>query len=220
MTDTVKPKPSIAILGAGGFGREVSVLIEQINQVAPKWDLIGYFDDNIRPGTSINRYPVIGGLNELNHWPEKLAVIISIGTPKTKAGIVHRLHGSQLWYPVLIHPSVIMGSSSSVSIGSGSIICAGAIITTNIRIGRHVTLNLSCTVGHDCDIGDYCSLMPACNISGEVRVGRGSFLGTGAKVINQKKVGEHSVIGAGAVVTTDIPANVTAVGVPAKILQR
>ena len=38
----------IAIFGAGGFGREVACLIRIINESAsePKWNLIGFFDDN------------------------------------------------------------------------------------------------------------------------------------------------------------------------------
>jgi serine acetyltransferase len=61
--------------------------------------------------------------------------------------------------------------------------------------------------------------MPTCNISGEVKIGEANFWGTGAKVINQVKVGNNVNIGAGAVVTKDIPDDVTAVGVPAKVVK-
>ena len=70
------------------------------------------------------------------------------------------------------------------------------------------------------EIGDYSSFMPTCNISGEVRIGEAAYWGTGAKVINRKTVGNHAVIGAGAVVTENIPDNVTAVGVPARVIKR
>jgi serine acetyltransferase len=58
------------------------------------------------------------------------------------------------------------------------------------------------------------------NNSGEARIGNGNFWGTGAKIINRCTVGDNVVIGAGAVVITDIPDNVTAVGVPAKVVKR
>lgn len=214
-----KPK-TIAIFGAGGFGREVAMLIEQINQVRPEWDLVGYFDDDKPVGVSINQYQVLGGLQKLNTWPEKLAVVFALGHPKVNAEVVNKLQNPKIYFPILVHPTVIMGSSKHVTIGQGSIICAGSIITTNVHIGRHVILNLSCTVGHDAVIGDFCSFMPGCNISGEVTIGSGSFWGTGAKMINRKKVGAYTVIGAGAVVTTDIPGHSTAVGVPAKVIKR
>jgi acetyltransferase-like isoleucine patch superfamily enzyme len=53
-----------------------------------------------------------------------------------------------------------------------------------------------------------------------VKMGEGVDLGTGASVIQGKQIGEWSVIGAGAVVTQDIPAHVTAVGVPCRVIKR
>ena len=61
--------------------------------------------------------------------------------------------------------------------------------------------------------------MPACNISGEVNVAGGVYCGTGVKIINLISIGEHAIIGAGAVVAKPLPANCTAVGVPAKVIK-
>ena len=106
-----------------------------------------------------------------------------------------------------------------VNIGSGCVVCAGVMITTNVQIKDFVILNLQCTVGHDCIINNYAAFMPSVNISGEVNVGEGVYVGTGAKIINQIQIGEYSTIGAGAVVVKDIPAHCTAVGVPAKAIK-
>ena len=211
---------SIAIFGAGGFGLEVATLIQQINAVKLTWRLIGFFDDGKPPGTRINDWTVIGGLNDLNTWKDPLAVVFALGIPKTKTAVLNQLCNPILWHPTLIHPSVIIGSQDRVKIGQGSIVCAGTIITTNIHIGRHVILNLSCTVGHETTIGDFSSFMPACNISGEVTIGESTFWGTGAKVINAKRVDDHAIIGAGAVVINDIPCCATAVGIPAKVVKQ
>ena len=210
----------IAIFGAGGFGLEVVMLIDQINEKEHCWRLIGFFDDGIAQGTKVNGVEVLGGLNELNAVDFKLNVVFAIGSPKTKQAVIKKIDSDNICYPVLVHPSAILGSNKYLSIGEGSIICAGCLVTTNIRIGRHVLLNLACTVGHEADIGDYSAFMHTCNISGDVRMGNGNFWGTGAKIINRRRVGENVVIGAGAVVITDIPANVTAVGVPAKVVKR
>jgi sugar O-acyltransferase (sialic acid O-acetyltransferase NeuD family) len=120
---------------------------------------------------------------------------------------------------VLIHPSVIIGNAKYVSIGEGSIICAGTIMTTNISIGRHVILNLACTIGHESTIDDYSAFMPTCSISGEVTIGKCTYWGTGAKIINRCHVGDNVTIGAGAVVIRDLPPGATAVGVPAKVIK-
>ena len=75
-------------------------------------------------------------------------------------------------------------------------------------------------MGHEVEIGEFSSFMPTCNISGEVKIGASTFWGTGSKVINRKQIGDNVIIGAGAVVTQDIPDNVTAVGVPASVIIR
>lgn len=58
--------------------------------------------------------------------------------------------------------------------------------------------------------------MPLVNISGEVKIGEGVYVGTGAKIINQLEIGDYTIVGAGAVVSKTLPAKCTAVGVPAK----
>jgi sugar O-acyltransferase (sialic acid O-acetyltransferase NeuD family) len=207
----------IAIFGAGGFGLEVAMMIEQINAVEDQWVIIGFFDDGVEKGRIVNDYPVLGDWQDLNDWPQEMALAVAIGNPKTKRFVIERITNPKVYYPTLIHPSVINGNQKYVDIGQGCIICAGCIITTNITIGNYVILNLACTVGHETTIGDYSSFMPTCNISGEVTIGEATFWGTGAKIINRKKVGNNVTIGAGAVVVDDIPDNATAVGVPARI---
>ena len=73
-----------------------------------------------------------------------------------------------------------------------------------------------CTVGHDTIIDDYYAFMPSVNISGEVHLHHSVYVGTGAKIINLLEVGESTIVGAGAVVSKSLPANCTAVGIPAK----
>jgi len=210
---------NIAVFGAGGFGLEVAMLIEQINNVSNEWNLIGFFDDRVEVGTFVNGYPVLGGVRELCNWKEKLYLSLALGVPKTKKAVFEKIKNENVTYPTLIHPNVISGKPEYVKLGEGCIICAGNIITTNIEIGKHVILNLACTVGHETKIGDFSSFMPTCNISGEVAIGESTFWGTGAKIINRTKIGSNVIVGAGAVITTDIPDNVLAVGVPAKIIK-
>ncbi len=197
------------------MGREVIPLIKDINKIEKQWNIIGFFDDDPKKERMINGFPVLGGIAELNSWPTELCLAISIGRPATKRNIIKRINNPKISFPTLIHPSVIIGEREHVSIGKGTIICAGTIITTNVKIGDFVLFNLSCTITHDDIISDYCSLMPSVCISGEDVLGRGVYVGTGAKIINGINVGENVTIGAGAVVIKDLPPNCTAVGVPA-----
>ncbi|MDD6581784.1 MAG: acetyltransferase [Bacteroidales bacterium] len=206
----------IAILGTGGFAREVATIVHAINANSPTYELLGYVDNNTAKGTLINGIPVIGNDTEINNTRNSLGLILAFGEPHLKERVRAKYNNVLISFPTIIHPSVIMGDPSSIKIGEGCIICAGNVLTTNIEINDFVTLNLACTVGHDAVIGKFSSFMPSCNISGEVIVENKVYCGTGVKIINQVQIGDNAVIGAGAVVTQNIPANCTAVGIPAK----
>lgn len=205
----------IAIIGAGGFGREVKMLIDQINLIENKYIFIGFYDDGLPKGEIINGFPILGSISDLNQVKDDLCVAIALGMPIIKKKVVEQIINPKIIFKTLIHPSVIVGNDE-VSIGKGSIICAGNIITCNIKINNFVIINLACTIGHDTVIEDYVSIMPGVNVSGEVNLCECVYIGTGAKIINQVEIGKNAIIGSGAVVSKSIPENCTAVGIPAK----
>lgn len=210
----------IAIFGAGGFGREVKLIIDALNESDDnKYQFIGFYDDGIPKGTIVNHFPVLGGVREINEADESLSLVLAIGDPLVKKSILSKINNDKIHYPTLIHPKASI-SSDFVNIGKGCIICEGTIVTCNIEIHDFVILNLCCTVGHDTIIQDYCAFMPSVNISGEVVIGKGVYVGTGTKIINQLMIGENVTIGAGAVVIRNIPDNVTVVGNPGRVLER
>jgi sugar O-acyltransferase (sialic acid O-acetyltransferase NeuD family) len=204
----------IAIIGAGGFGREVKMLIDQMNEKKPTYEIIGFYDDDTSLPKTINGVPFLGSIDSLISRKDSISVALGIGIPDIKAKLIERIQVNSFEFPVLIHPNVLIGDA--VSIGKGTIICAGCIITCNIEIKDFVTLNLYCTVGHDTLIHNYSSFMPSVNISGEVNIQEKVYVGTGAKIINQLEIGENTIVGAGAVVSKSLPPNCTAVGIPAK----
>lgn len=107
-----------------------------------------------------------------------------------------------------------------MKIGEGSQRHAGTILTTDIVIGDFVLLNRHVDNSHDCLVSHWATLAPAVTLTGWVRVGEGADLGARVTCIPRVRVGDWSVIGAGAVVTHDVPDGVTAVGVPARTLSR
>ena len=206
----------LLILGAGGFSREVAWLIERINSASPRWNLIGFLDDNEKLlNKQLNGYSVVGKIQDAARF-EGAYIVCAIGAADVREKIVGRVKEicPNIKFATLIDPSAIM--SDYVSIGEGTVICAHTIITVNISIGNHVIINLDCTIGHDAVLDDFVTLYPSVNVSGNSRIGKCSEMGTGAQIIQGKRVGEHSIVGAGAVIVKDIPANCTAVGSPAK----
>ena len=208
----------IAIIGAGGFGREVKTIIDAINKQEPRFTFMGFYDDGFKKGVLINGFPVLGGVDDINFIDEDFCIAIAIGEPKTKYLLYNKIKNARITFPSIIHPSVQI-SDDFVDVGIGNIIGAGTIITCNIQIKDFVILNLMCTVGHDTVIESFCSFMPSVNISGEVVVHEKVYVGTGAKIINQLEIGQGTVVGAGAVVSRSLPENCTAVGIPAKVIK-
>lgn len=127
---------------------------------------------------------------------------MSIGSPVIKKKILDKITNPLVDYPTLIH---------HLAWGIGN--------KEFVEIEDFVILNLGCTVGHDSIIKKYSAFMPSVNISGEVTIGEGVYVGTGAKIINQLEIGENTIVGAGAVVSRTLPAHCTAVGVPAKVIK-
>lgn len=208
---------NIVIIGAGGVGREVSLIIQQINELEQTWNLLGFIDDNTDNwGKVINGYSVIGGIDSLEFLSNDTYIVIAIANYKVKKNIVNKIN-NKFKFATIVHPKVWI--HDYMTVGEGTIIYEGAILTANIQIGNHVIISPKCGVGHDSIIKDYVSLLWNVNVSGNDLIEEGVMMGSGSTVIQGKKIGKGSIIGAGAVVVNDIESFSTAVGVPAKVIK-
>ena len=192
----------IVIIGAGGIGREVAYFIEEINEISPTWNIIGFIDENIEiHNKELNGYKVLGGLNALTELNVKPYVVVAIANCTVKKKIVERLEG-KFDFATIIYPTVKV--SKYIEIGKGSIIYPGVILTVNTKIGNHVLLSANCGIGHDTVIGDYSSVLWGSNFSGYDNVGESCFIGVGTKVIQGINISDGNRISAGMTVTEDV----------------
>ena len=208
---------SIVIVGTGGMGRDLHALLRDLVAVTPALEVLGFLDDDAdRHGELVHGLPVLGGTSWAAGNPS-VEVAIGIGSPAGKRRVVQRLRADGCLFPSLVHPTAVVGGD--VELGEGTIVSAGCVLTTDIRVGAFVTINTHCSLAHDDVVASFASLAPGVHLAGNVHVGEGADIGTGAVTVQGVQIGEWSIVGAGAVVVRDLPANVTAVGSPARVVK-
>lgn len=211
----------IAIFGAGGLGREVACLINLINSKNPTWEFIGFFDDNPSlKGQKISHFGMcIGGLMDLNKYPDDLALVIPIGSPLVVRKIVESITNDRVYFPNIIHPDFIIKDPESFTIGKGNIIQDGCSVSCNVTIGDFNVFNGSVVFGHDDCVGSYNSFMPAIRVSGGVVIGDANFFGVGSIILQQVHVGNEIRLGAGSVLMSKPKDGKLYIGNPAKKIE-
>ncbi|CAN5654933.1 acetyltransferase [soil metagenome] len=207
----------VVIIGAGGHGKVVLDILRAAS--SSKIRAVGFLDaDPALLGTAVNGLPVLGPIHHISKLRQQKVsgAIVAIGDNRARFTYARYLLDEGLELISAIHPSAVV--SSTARTGRNVVIAAGAIVCTDAQIGDSVILNTGCIVDHECEIGEAAHICPGVALAGRVRIGAGAFVGLGARVIQCRTVGEHATIGAGAVVIEDIPADVTAVGVPARVM--
>lgn len=206
----------LVVLGCGGFGREVVEIVSAVNNERRRWNLVGVIDD-AEEGPDLDLIQArglehLGGLEVLLNLPDSTWAVIAIGSNDARRSLKSQCRGRN--WATLIHPDTTLGSD--VTVQPGTVIAAGARMSTHIDVGAHVQVDQNSTVGHDSVLGDFCRLSPQACVSGHVSIGSGALVGAAATVLQDLSVGAGSTVGAGAVVVRDVPIATVVKGIPAR----
>lgn len=201
----------VVIVGAGGFAREVLGVCYDLGEEGRVLGFVDNTPDSM--GRSLDGKPVLGGDSWLrDEAGPDVCALIAIGRNPLRRRLALMLATAGIEPATVVSPHAVV--SRFARIGSGSMICAASIINTNVRIGEHCIVNLDCTLGHDTVLEPFVNVAPGVHVSGWVHLGEGVDVGTGTAINEHIGIGDWSVLGSGSAVVRDLPANVTAVGVP------
>ncbi len=205
---------SVYIIGAGGFARETLNVYRDAGRAA---EVAGFVVEERwwQRGMVVNGKPVFAW-PEIAAWPREARFVAAIGSVE-RGRLIDEAARLGFAFDSVVHPTVVM--SPWVRVAEGCILCAGSILTAQIDVGPHTIVNLACTVGHDSRLGRLVTISPGVHVSGHVTIEDRAFVGSGAVVIENVRIGAGAVIGAGSVVTKDVPPQVLAVGVPARVVK-
>ena len=200
----------VVVIGAGGHAK---VVIEALRWSG--WNVIGCTDGDPTPRQVVG-VPVLGGDEML---PGILASGVrhafpAFGNNALRERVGDRLIELGFEMPTAVGPNVNL--SPSASIGRGVALFAGSSVNAEASLKDFVIINTGASVDHDGQIGRAAHIAPGCALAGCVQVGERAFLGAGVSVIPGIVIGSDTVVGAGSVVVRNLPAGITALGVPAR----
>lgn len=210
--------PDLLIIGAGGTSREIADAVRAINRQQPRWNLLGFLDDDAtKQGTSVDGSPILGALAATANYDAQF--IIGIATwrnPEIRRDIVERLSLPRERYATIVHPSASISPNSVLGVGTA--VLQNVVITPATTIGDHTLILQNVTMAHDQIVEDYVTIAPGATVAGFVNLRAGCYLGAGCTIMNGITVNSGALVGVGAVVMNEVPAGRTVAGNPARTL--
>ena len=203
----------ILIIGAGGHSK---VVIDILSEYDEQFNILGLLDDNKDIyGQFVLGNKILGSIEHIKNYDiHNTRFVMSIGDNKKRRLLFDKI---MKWgYSPINVISKYASISHYAKLGIGLIINAGVRIHPDVLIEDNVIIGMNATISHDTVIEKDVHISPGVHVTGSVYIETGADIGTGAVIIPGVRIGRDSVIGAGAVVTKDIPSCCTAVGVPAR----
>lgn len=209
----------VIIVGSSGHSKVIIDIFEKEN----KYQIIGLLDAYRNIGDETLGYKVIGKEDDLPILLSKNSnckIFIAIGDNWIRNKVMNKITDivPSIDFATTIHPSAQIGKN--VQIGKGAAIMPGAIINSDTTIGDFTIINTKASIDHDSKMLNFSSLAPNVTMGGNVLIGQFSAISIGATIKHGLTIGDHSIIGAGALLMKNCGDNLIMCGTPAKEIRK
>jgi len=207
------------IFGSKGFSKEIlDILIK--NQEETK-DLVFYDDVNHFTNPFLfDRYPILNSIEQAQAYLNQVdnRFTIGIGNPYLRKRICDKFTaiGGKL-VSTISNDSKI--GTFETSLGIGCNVLHGVIISNSTTVGMGCIIYFNSILTHDCVLGDFVEVSPSVNILGRSKIDSYTQIGSNSTILPDLEIGKNVVIGAGSIVTKNVPDNKLVYGNPAKIIK-
>lgn len=205
---------NLVIFGAGGHAKSIIDIVERsgIGRIA------GLLDGIKPAGIKVYGYEILGDQSYLAQDASITGVIVGIGDNWLRARAVESIRSVRIdcRFVSAVHPNASVAKGATI--GDGSVIMAGAVVGSDAVVGEHSVLYTLSSLDHDSLTENFVSLAPHAATGGNVRIGSFGAIAIGARIVHSASIGEHTVIGAGATVLSDIDSYSIAYGTPARVV--
>ena len=182
----------IILIGGGGHAKSCIDVIEN----EKKYEVIGILDSPSKVGEEILGCKIIGSDCDIKKYSDMgyyfLITVGQLETADKRAELFEEVKSAGGKFATVISP--LAHIAKGVKIGEGSIVHHGVIINSDSTIGVNCIINSKALIEHDCTVEDNCHIAVGAVLAGGVKIGRGSFIGANATVVQCRNVPQNSFI--------------------------
>lgn len=210
----------VGVYGASGLGSEVMAYARTSAMAAGlDRDRLVFVDDSPKVLSLVGQ-KVLTFEQFCASSADHRTILMGIGDSATREALATKCKAAKIEIGSIIATGATL--LDNVVIDEGAVICPYALLSSNVTIGRLFQANIYSYVAHDCVVEDCVTLAPGAKVNGNVHIGRGAYIGTGAIVKHGLPgapliIGAGATVGMGAIVTKSVPPGATVVGNPARI---